>query len=75
MSRVTTNTPAIPAACIGARTRVRLAVRVFLAFAVLLAVAITVTSATLLYNSATALRDEAADVAGGSSTVASISQA
>ena len=59
MSRVTTNTLAIPAAGIGARTRVRLAVRVFLAFAVLLAVTITATSATLLYNSATALRDEA----------------
>ena len=36
MSSVTTNTLAIPAAGIGARTRVRLAVRVFLAFAVLL---------------------------------------
>ena len=59
MSRVTTNTPATPAAGIGARTRVRLAVRVFLAFAVLLAVTITATSATLLYNSATTLRDEA----------------
>ena len=59
MSRVTTNTVAIPAAGIGARTRVRLAVRVFLAFAVLLAVTITATSATLLYNSSIALRDEA----------------
>ena len=39
--------------------RMRLAVRGFLALAVLLAVTITATSATLLYNAATALRDEA----------------
>ena len=37
----------------------RLAVRGFLALAVLLAVTITTTSATMLYNSAIALRDEA----------------
>ena len=59
MSSVTTNTLAIPSAGIGAKRRVRLAVRVFLALAVLLAVTITATSATLLYNSAIALRDEA----------------
>ena len=39
--------------------RMRLAVRGFLALAILLAVTITATSATLLYNAATALRDEA----------------
>ena len=39
--------------------RMRLAVRGFLALAVLLAVTITATSATLLYNAATVLRDEA----------------
>ena len=59
MSRVTTDTLAIPAAGIWARTRVRLAARVFLALALLLTVTITATSATLLYNAATALRDEA----------------
>ena len=37
----------------------RLAARVFVALAGLLSVAILTTSATLLYNSATALRDEA----------------
>ena len=37
----------------------RLAVRVFIALAGLLSVAILTTSATLLYNSGTALRDEA----------------
>lgn len=41
------------------RVRLRLAVRGFLALAVLLAVTIVATSATILYNSATALRDEA----------------
>ena len=59
MSSVTTNPVTIPSADIKAKTRVRLAVRVFLALAVLLAVTITATSATLLYNSAIALRDEA----------------
>ncbi len=39
--------------------RLRLAVRGFLALSLLLAVTIVATSATLLYNSATALRDEA----------------
>ena len=39
--------------------QMRLAVRGFLALAVLLAVTITATSATLLFNAATALRDEA----------------
>ena len=39
--------------------RLRLAVRGFLALAVLLAVTIVATSATILYNSAAALRDEA----------------
>ena len=39
--------------------RLRLAVRGFLALAVLLAVTIVTTSATLLYNAATTLRDEA----------------
>ena len=39
--------------------RLRLAVRGFLALSVLLAVTIVATSATILYNSATALRDEA----------------
>ena len=41
------------------RVRMRLAVRGFLALAVLLAVTIVATSATLLYNAATTLRDEA----------------
>ena len=41
------------------RVRLRLAVRGFLALAVLLAVTIVTTSATLLYNAATTLRDEA----------------
>ena len=39
--------------------RLRLAARVFIALAALLTVTVLVTSATLLYNSATALRDEA----------------
>ena len=43
--------------------RFRLAIRGFLALAVLLAVTITATSATLLYNAATALRDEAESAA------------
>ena len=41
------------------RVRMRLAVRGFLALAVLLAVTIVATSATLLYNAAVTLRDEA----------------
>ena len=41
------------------RVRMRLAVRGFLALAVLLAVTIVATSATLLYNAAITLRDEA----------------
>ena len=41
------------------RVRLRLAVRGFLALAVLLAVTIVATSATLLYNAAATLRDEA----------------
>ena len=41
------------------RVRMRLAVRGFLALAVLLAVTIVATSATLLYNAAATLRDEA----------------
>ena len=38
--------------------RLRLAARVFIALAALLTVTVLATSATLLYNSATALRDE-----------------
>ena len=41
------------------RVRLRLAVRVFLALALLLAVTIVATSATLLYNAAATLQDEA----------------
>ena len=41
------------------QVRLRLAVRVFLALAVLLAVTIVATSATLVYNAAITLRDEA----------------
>ena len=55
-SSVATASLALP----GVRPRqVRLAVRGFIALAVLLAVTITATSATLLFNAATALRDEA----------------
>ena len=58
MSRISAATLDFPQT--GVRSRqVRLAVRGFLALAVLLAVTITATSATMLYNSATALRNEA----------------
>ena len=58
MSRSSAATVALPLPGIRSR-QVRLAVRGFLALAVLLAVTITATSATLLFNAATALRDEA----------------
>ena len=58
MSRLSVATLDLPQT--GVRTRqVRLAVRGFIALAVLLSVTITATSATMLYNAATALRDEA----------------
>ncbi len=50
--------PAVPAAA-PRRRGMRLAVRGFVALAVLLAVTITATSATLVWNSAVVLRDEA----------------
>ena len=53
--------------------RLRLAVRGFLALAVLLAVTIVATSATLLYNTATALRDEAEAAAVNTSELLSAS--
>ena len=58
MSRSSVATATLPLTGIRSR-QVRLAVRGFLALAVLLAVTITATSATLLFNAATALRDEA----------------
>ena len=62
MSRSSVATVALPLPGIQPR-QVRLAVRGFLALAVLLAVTITATSATLLFNAATALRDEAESAA------------
>ena len=55
------------------RVRLRLAVRGFLALALLLAVTIVATSATLLYNAATALRDEAEAAAVNTSELLSAS--
>ena len=53
------DTLSVPEAKSHPHVRLRLAVRGFLALSLLLAVTIVATSATLLYNSATALRDEA----------------
>ena len=53
------DTLSVPHAESQPRVRLRLAVRVFLALALLLAVTIVATSATLLYNAAATLQDEA----------------
>ena len=57
--RTAEGTLSVPRSEAHPRVRMRLAVRGFLALAVLLAVTIVATSATLLYNAATTLRDEA----------------
>ena len=60
MNRIVTQALDAPGTEIrGMRKGLRLAVRGFLALAALLTVTITTTSATMLYNSAVALRDEA----------------
>ena len=59
MTRTTAGTLAAPVAGIQSMQGLRLAVRGFLALAALLTITITATSATMLYNAATALRDEA----------------
>ena len=59
MNRIATQALDVPSTDIRARKGLRLAVRGFLALAALLTVTITATSATMLYNSAVALRDEA----------------
>ncbi len=63
MNRTDAETPAISSTDVRALKGLRLAVRGFLALAALLTITITATSATMLYNSATALRDEAAGAA------------
>ncbi len=57
--RTAEDTLSVPRSESQPRVRMRLAVRGFLALAVLLAVTIVATSATLLYNAAATLRDEA----------------
>ncbi len=57
--RTAEDTLSVPRAESQPRVRLRLAVRGFLALALLLAVTIVATSATLLYNAAATLRDEA----------------
>ncbi len=57
--RTVEDTMSVPRSKPHPRVRMRLAVRGFLALAVLLAVTIVATSATLLYNAAATLRDEA----------------
>ena len=57
--RTAEDTLSVPRAESQPRVRLRLAVRVFLALALLLAVTIVATSATLLYNAAATLQDEA----------------
>ena len=60
MNRIVTQTLDAPATEVRTMNKgLRLAVRGFLALAALLTVTITATSATMLYNSAIALRDEA----------------
>ena len=59
MNRTTVGTLAAPIAGIKSVKGLRLAVRGFIALAALLTITITATSATMLYNAATALRDEA----------------
>ena len=59
MSPTDTDTGTAPASGSGPKRRLRLAARVFIVLALLLSVTIVATAATLLYNSATALRDEA----------------
>ena len=59
MSQVSADATTIPIVAERSGPRLRLAVRGFLAAALLLAVTITATSTTQLYNSATALRQEA----------------
>ena len=67
------DTLSVPGAESRPHVRLRLAVRGFLALAVLLAVTIVATSATLLYNTATALRDEAEAAAVNTSELLSAS--
>ena len=57
--RTAEDTLSVPSSESQPRVRLRLAVRVFLALALLLAVTIVATSATLLYNAAATLQDEA----------------
>ena len=57
--RTAGNTLSVPRSEPQPRVRLKLGVRVFLALALLLAVTIVATSATLLYNAAATLRDEA----------------
>ncbi len=57
--RTAEDTLSVPRSESQPRVRLRLAVRVFLALALLLAVTIVATSATLLYNAAATLQDEA----------------
>ena len=57
--RTAGNTLSVPRSESQPRVRLKLGVRVFIALALLLAVTIVATSATLLYNAATTLRDEA----------------
>ena len=59
MNRIVTQALDVPDAEVRTKKGLRLAVRGFLALAALLTVTITATSATMLYNSAVALRDEA----------------
>ena len=71
--RTAEDTLSVPQSESQPHVRLRLAVRGFLALALLLAVTIVATSATLLYNAATALRDEAEAAAVNTSELLSAS--